>query len=98
MGICAVQLRGRIRQVYGRPQPLGLRTRVPCGRKGKGPHLPSVPEALMRASGDGVIFDGCCSNMTKQASDAALTLKLGHEPKRCTMSTTKIAEEIDSRR
>jgi pimeloyl-ACP methyl ester carboxylesterase len=34
--------------------------------------------------------------MTKQASDAAQILKRSYEPKRCTMSTTKIAEEIDS--
>src|SRR5258705_5631408 len=31
MGIRAVQLRSRIRQFHGRSQPLGLRTRVPCG-------------------------------------------------------------------
>src|SRR6202022_179401 len=49
MGIRAVQLRSRIRQVHGRSQPLRLRTRVPCGREGEGPHLPPVPEALNRA-------------------------------------------------
>ncbi|MGB7782965.1 MAG: cytochrome P460 family protein [Pseudolabrys sp.] len=32
-----------------RSQPFRLRTRVPCGREGKGPHLPSVPETLIRA-------------------------------------------------
>jgi Cytochrome P460 len=42
----AVQLRSCTRQVHGRSQPLGLRTRVPCGREGEGPHLPPVPEAL----------------------------------------------------
>ena len=35
MGIRALQLRGRFRQVHGRPQPVGLRTRVPCDRKGE---------------------------------------------------------------
>ena len=47
MGIRDVQLRRRIRQFHGRSQPLGLRTRVPCGGEGEGPHLPPVPEALM---------------------------------------------------
>jgi hypothetical protein len=47
MGIRPVQLRSRIRQFHGRSQPLGLRTRVPCGGEGEGPHLPPVPEALM---------------------------------------------------
>src|SRR5882724_1358333 len=46
MGIRAVQLRRRIRQFHGRPQPLRLRTRMPCGCEGEGPHLPSVPEAM----------------------------------------------------
>ena len=49
MGIRAVRLRSRIRQVRGRSQPLRLRTRVPCGREGEGPHLPPVPKALNRA-------------------------------------------------
>src|SRR4051794_11436671 len=49
VGIRAVQLRSHIRQVHGRSEPLGLRTRVPCGREGEGPHLPPVPEALNRA-------------------------------------------------
>ena len=48
MGIRAIQLRSRIRQVHGRSQPLGLRTLVPCGREGEGLHLPPVPEALSR--------------------------------------------------
>ena len=46
VGIRAVQLRSRIRQFYGRSQSLRLRTRVPCGREGEGPHLSSLPEAL----------------------------------------------------
>ena len=46
MGIRAVQLRSRIRQVHGRSQPLRLRTHLPCSRKGEGPHLPPIPEAL----------------------------------------------------
>ena len=33
------------------PQPLGLRTHVPCGREGEGLHLPPVPEALNRGEG-----------------------------------------------
>ena len=48
VGIRAVQLRSRMRQVHGRSQPLRLRTRVPCGREGEGPHLPPVPETLNR--------------------------------------------------
>ena len=47
-GIRAVQLRSRIRQVHGRSQPFRLRTRMPCGSEGEGPHLPPVPEALIR--------------------------------------------------
>ena len=31
------------------PSRLRLRTRVPCGSEGEGPHLPPVPEALNRA-------------------------------------------------
>ena len=46
MGIRAVQLRSRIRQIHSRSQPLRLRTRVPCGREGEGLHLSSVPDAL----------------------------------------------------
>ena len=38
-----------IRHVYGRSQPLRLRTRVPCGRESERPHLPPIPEALNRA-------------------------------------------------
>ena len=54
MGIRAVQLRRRIRQVHGRcQQPLGLRTRVPYGREVEGLHLPPVPEALT-PGGDGM--------------------------------------------
>src|SRR5262245_39071320 len=49
MGIRAVQLRTRIRQVHGRSQPLGLRTRMPCGGEDQGPHLPPVPEAVSGA-------------------------------------------------
>src|SRR3954454_2188256 len=48
VGLRAVQLRSRIRQVYSRSQPFGLRTRVPCGRESEGPHLPPVPEAVNR--------------------------------------------------
>ena len=46
MGIRAVQLRSRIRQVHGRSQPLRLRILLPCGGEGEGLHLPPIPEAL----------------------------------------------------
>ena len=49
MGLRAVQLRRRIRQFHRRSQPLGLRTCLPCGREGKGPHLSPISEALNRA-------------------------------------------------
>ena len=49
VGICGVQLRSRNGHVYRRPEkPLGLRKRVPYGRKSEGLHLPPVREALNR--------------------------------------------------
>src|SRR6185437_12011838 len=49
VGIRAVQLRSRKRHAHGRSEPLGLRTRVPCGREGEGLYLPPVSKALSRA-------------------------------------------------
>ena len=44
-----------IRQVHGRPEPLGLRTHLPRGSEGEGSHFPPVPEAVDRGI-DLVVF------------------------------------------
>jgi hypothetical protein len=74
MGIRAVQLRRRIRHVQRRSQPLGLRTRLPCGREGKGPHLPSVPAALNRARPRPPLMSGHAPHVGSSLPACSLTM------------------------